>query len=77
MGHHTDSGCCATPWAIKIAPDSFTIDLLFGGVVVIHLMRQDTPSESLIQWGRNAALLSVNMVLADSNRVHSSAFAEL
>jgi hypothetical protein len=36
MGHHTDSGCCATPGAIKVALDSFTIDLLFGGVVVIH-----------------------------------------
>jgi len=36
MGHHTDSGCCATPSALEIAPDGRIVDLLFGGVVVIH-----------------------------------------
>ena len=36
MGHHADSGSCATPCAIEIALDSSIIDLLFIGGVMIH-----------------------------------------
>ncbi|NOY60475.1 MAG: hypothetical protein GXO75_16305 [Calditrichaeota bacterium] len=36
MGHHTDSGRCATPCIVKIALDGCIVDLLFDRVLRIH-----------------------------------------